>query len=132
MDSEFTFYDYVDFDGENVIRNWLYDPREVSKKARVKFQRGMLNLEGWAPPWPIRPFYAPLDEQCAGLFELRVPLDKQYRILGFHLDRTPTLVHCFVKRDAAVPPIECQRANEKKARVLADPAQRRVEHYYGK
>ena len=131
MGSEFTFYDYVDGD-RNAIRDWLYDEREVSKKARAKFQNGMLNLEGWPPPWPERPYYARLDGQCDGLFELRVPLDKQYRILGFHFGRTPTLLHCFVKSGARVPPAECERANAKRARVMADPAKYRVEHYYGR
>ena len=46
-------------------------------------------------------------------------------------DRTPTLLHCFIKPDAKVPPIECDRANENKAKVEGDRAKHRVEHNYG-
>jgi len=132
MGSEFTFYDYLDDNEQNVIASWLSNEREVSKKARVKFTKGLLNLEATPIPWPIGTFFKMLDQQCAGLFELRVPLDKQYRILGFHLGRTPTLVHCFVKRGGRVPVIHCAKANERKAQVLAEPVKRRTEHKHGK
>ena len=72
-----------------------------------------------------------LDGECAGLFEIRVPLDRQYRMLGYHDGRKPTLVHCFIKPGDEVPVVECYRAREKQAHVEADPMSRRVEHNYG-
>lgn len=129
MGSEYTFYDYME-GGVNVIQVWL---NGIPTGARVKFNTRLIHLEATPPGQWARPFVDTLDGHCAGLFEIRVPLShQQYRIIGSHMgaDRTPTLLHCFIKRGDKVPKVECDSAKEIKNKVLANPAMYRVEHNY--
>jgi hypothetical protein len=131
MGAEYTFYDYVE-DGVNVIHLWL---NGEGKAAKAKFNNWLGYLEATPPGGWTRPYVDTLTGVCAGLFEIRVGLKGlQYRILGSHMggDRTPTLLHCFIKPDAKVEPIECDRAKARKAKVEADRSKFRVEHDNGK
>lgn len=131
MGAEYTFYDYVEND-VNVIDLWL---NGVPKGVKAKFNNWLGHLETTPPGGWKRPLVETLTDECADLFEIRVKRGTlQYRILGSHMgaDRTPTLLHCFIKPGAKVEPIECDRANANKARVLADPGKSRMEHDYGK
>ena len=130
MGSEFTFYDYVD--GTNVIRPWLDD---LPLAVKVKFEHALLHLEALGPGDWTRPQVDTLtDEDCAGLFEIRAKKSRhQYRILGCHGpgDRSPTLLHCFIKPGARVPPAECRVACRRRDQLLRNPSRHREEHVYG-
>lgn len=131
MGAEFTFYDFVDGQGENAVYSWL---QEIPKGAKQKFDSRMRHLEALPPgQWGTasRLVDTLTDGACDGLFEIRVPLRrKQYRILGAHNGREPTLLHCFVKRGAAVAQAHCERAHRNRELMEADPARHRVEHVY--
>ncbi|MGB6837010.1 MAG: type II toxin-antitoxin system RelE/ParE family toxin [Dehalococcoidia bacterium] len=128
MGSEFTFYDYVGDQGDNVIHAWL---QVMPKKVKVKFNKQIMYLEATPLGQWSRPYVAILAEDCAGLFEIRVKLGQEYRMMGTHMPgRKPTLLHCFIKPGKKVPTMECNRALSKKAQVTADPRKHRVEHNY--
>jgi phage-related protein len=102
----------------------------IPKKAKAKFTKRLLHLEGTAPGLWTRPYVDTLTDHCAGLFEIRTRLGKvQYRILGFHNARQqPTLAHCFIKPGDEVPKGDCDSAFEVRNIVQQDPARYRVEH----
>lgn len=128
MSSQFTFYDYLDDDGCNVIHEWL---QSVPKGAKVKLNKRLVHLEATPPGQWKRPLVDTLDGHCKGLIEVRASLaGQQYRILGAHFgeDRKPTLLHCFIKIDDKVSDKDCDRALERKSKVLADPTKHRVVH----
>ena len=130
MGAEFTFYDFVDDAGQNVVRLWLDG---IPKGAKAKFNNWLRHLEATPPGKWKRPQVETLDGKCAGLFEVRVSLShQQYRILGSHSDdRKPTLLNCFIKPGKKVPEAECDRAFLRKDQVEANPKRHRVEHDYG-
>lgn len=127
MGSEFTFHDYVNELGTNEIRAWL---ETLETKPRARFKKWLLHLEGTPPGQWTRPYVDTLTDHCQGLFEIRVPLDRQYRLLGAHENRTPTLLHGFVKPGDAVDEAECDRAFVKLERIHQDPDRHRAEHSY--
>ena len=128
MGSQFTFYDFVDAEGENVVYAWLH---QIPTGAKQKFDRRMEHLEAMPPgQWGTGSRFVDTltDRACDGLFEIRVPLNgTQYRILGAHNGREPNLLHCFVKRGAEVPQADCELAHVNRQIVMADLAKRRVE-----
>ena len=115
MGSEFTFYDYVDSAGDNVIRAWL---EALATKPRARFKKWLLHLEGTSHGQWTRPYVDTLDGYCQGLFEVRVSLDRQYRMLGAHMgeSKTPTLLHCFIKPEERVENVECDPGVRKTSR----------------
>ena len=127
MGAEFTFQDFVDDGGKNIVQEWF---GQIPNGAKVKFNKWVDHLEGTGPGGWKRPLVETLTDHCAGLFELRAALDGlQYRILGSHsADRKPVLLHCFIKPDDKVDEGECDRAFARKAQVEADPDMHRVEH----
>lgn len=131
MGSEFTFYDYVDDEGGNVVYSWL---RGIPKAAKVKLDSRTRHLEATPPgQWGTGSRFVDTltDVGCEGLFEIRVSYRRvQYRILGAHRSREPILLHCFVKAGSRVPVEECDRAKRKLDLATADPARHRVEHVY--
>ncbi len=127
MGSEFTFYDYAGRDGTSAVRAWLGG---LPVTARAKFKRRLLALEGTRHGDWHRPLVDTLHGHCHGRFEVRVSEDKQYRILGAHMGRTPILLHSFDKPGRKVDTIECDRAFSRLAEVNSDPQRYRVEHSY--
>jgi phage-related protein len=128
MGAEFTFYDYTDSAGANLIRLWLDG---IPKKAKQQFTKWLLYLEAMPPGQWSRPQVDTLDGHCAGLFEIRVShMRHQYRILGMHRERSPVLLHCFDKRGGEVPEGECHRAFVRAETVVANPAHHAVRHDY--
>ena len=130
MGSEFTFQDFVDDRGKNVIHDWLDDQIPVGAKA--KFDKWILHLEATPHGDWKRPLVDTLDGHCAGLFEIRVEWDnQQYRLLGAHnAERKPVLLHGFIKPDDRVDQGECDRALARKAQVESGAKVRRVRHNY--
>ena len=87
MTKEYTFYDYIDADGDgsNVIRSWL---NSEAKAAKAYFGELIHNLEVSSPPgaansfWK-RPYAAPMKYEWDGFWEFRKKAKKiQYRLLG--------------------------------------------------
>jgi len=127
MGSEFTFCDFVDDSGNNVIHDWL---QTIPKEAKQKFNKWLENLEATPPGMWKRPH---VDTLSDGLFEVRVRLGtQQYRILGAHtgVQRMPILLYCFIKPDRKVSEEDCDRAKLRLEQFSADPAKCMVEHNY--
>ena len=130
MGSQFTFYDYVDSDGRNGIRAFL---QGLDRKPRAKFNKNLLALSGlriedWG--WPL---VGLLTDHCAGLFEIRVSLQRvHHRILGSHLGEQgkATLLYGFTKRSRRVGEADCDRALLRRNEVLTEIETRRLEHRY--
>src|SRR5271157_4829408 len=79
--TEWSFWDYIDERGINLIQEWLMDRREVPVKARAKIQRILLQLAGTAL-W-TRPLTSNLDDYD-DIVEIRALwMNVQYRLLGF-------------------------------------------------
>ena len=123
-----TFYDYVDENGENLINRWL---NNEGKKAKSKFNSWIRHLEGTAPGKWKRPLIDTLTDDCEGLLEIRaIQSGINYRLLVFHgPDQCrPTLALGIIKQTDKVPPEDCKRTLRIKEIVDGDPTNRRVEH----
>lgn len=129
MGSEFTFQDFVDDGGNNVIHDWL---AVIPVRAKVKFNKWLPHLEGTPSGEWKRPLVDTLDGHCKGLFEIRVAWgNRQYRMLGTHnAEREPVLLHGFIKPDDRVDQGECDRALARKAQVESGAKVHRVRHNY--
>lgn len=123
-----TFYDYVDEDGDNSIHRWL---NTEGKEAKAKFNLWIRHLEATEPGRWCRPLVDTLTDECQGLFEIRVKVaGMNYRLLGFHGPGQcePTLALGSLKNTPKVPPENCKRALVIKDIVCQHSAERRVEH----
>lgn len=119
MGTEYTFYDYME-EGRNLIHAWL---QELPRPVKAKFNKWLLHLEGVGPGKWKRGLVDTLTDDCDGLFEIRVQRSRiNYRILGCHEtgERTPTLLHGFIKAGAKVPKAQCQMALTRKENVRGD------------
>ena len=129
MGAEFTFFDYKDDIGGS-LHEWF---KAQPAKVRAKFTQRLSYLEATPPGQWTRPYVDTLDEECAGLFEVRVRVQGvQYRVLGCHGPGqcSPTLLHGFIKPNDEIDPAECGRAHRRKERVDADPDKFRELHRY--
>ena len=50
MIKEYTFYDYIDENGNNIIKNWLNGD---AKDAKAHFNQVIPHLEATPPPWSL-------------------------------------------------------------------------------
>ena len=127
MGSEFTFQDFVDDGGKNIVQGWF---GQIPTGAKAKFNKWIQHLEGTPPGEWQRPLVDTLDGHCAGLFEIRVEWDnQQYRLLGAHnAERKPVLLHGFIKPDDRVDERECDEGLARNAQVEAEPDRHRMEH----
>src|SRR5215210_9594396 len=71
-----TFRDYVAPSGENLIHTWL---NERPKKAKVRINTRLLYFEALVRI--NEPHAKTLEGECAGLLELRIKAEVQYRLL---------------------------------------------------
>ncbi len=130
MGSEFTFYDYVDASGENLIRTWLDDQ---SVKVRVKFDVMIRYMEATPIALWHDPYGKLLHGECRGLFEIKRKVQRvQYRLLAFHgLAGDPTLV--LGAREVGgrwEPRSACEQAQGRRAIVESDPRKHRRKHVF--
>lgn len=95
MGSEYTFYDYIDGNGNNVIRDWLNGGGNPAKGRFIMVishleaspPRGFMNSV-WNPP-----FVYDLKGSWKGFTEIRAKVNKiQYRLFGRKIDRDVLLV----------------------------------------
>ncbi len=125
-----TFLDYVDDNGVNVIHSWLHG---LSPKARAK-----INVRiGWLSKGSVAfgmPNTRDLVGECDGLFEVRVKYDKvQYRPLGYRGPREQTvtlLAGAKEVNDHLRPPGVCRTAINRTVRIEFDSERHTCEHDY--
>jgi hypothetical protein len=128
---EWSFWDYKDERGINLIHEWLMDRREVPVKARAKIQRILLQLCG-TPLW-TRPLASNLDDYD-DIVEIRVLwMNVQYRLLGFRGPRERQFTILFPAKEVGgqfVPLAAPQTAQNRMHLVLGDRS-RVCEHNFG-
>jgi hypothetical protein len=134
MGIEYTFYDYIDADGDgtNVIKSWL---NGVGNPAKARFIMEISQLEAsppsgfmdsvWKPPYAYD-----LKGSWKGFTEIRVKLDKiRYRLIGKKINRDVLLVtwglHDGQGWHTGIPPGTAKiRVNQ----MVANPLKYRREH----
>ncbi len=134
MGSEYTFYDYIDADGDgaNVIKDWL---NGEGKPADASFIMVINQLEAsppggmmdsvWKPPYVID-----LKGKWKGFIELRKKVKTiQYRLIGKRIDRSVFLVtwgfHDGQGWHTGIPP---KTALIRVTQMIANPTKYRREH----
>ena len=136
MGSEFTFYDYIDADGDegNAIRSWL---NGNGREAKAYFTMIIGHLEASPPPsakdsvWKY-PYTKLMKGEWKDFIELRKERRKvQYRLLGQMRGRSvflvATAVHKAPHYDADVSP---QTARTRVTQMIVNPTRYRREHEY--
>lgn|GEM_PF-1503163 len=135
MGTEFTFFDYVDDRGTNVVTAWFTQQSRSGAKVKAKFDTRLLTME--ATPagegyW-LRPQTETLHGDCEGLFEIRALLrNVQLRLLGFHhaSGTEVTLVFGATERDGKWEPLSaCAQALKRRIEAITHPALHRTRHF---
>ena len=134
MASEFTFYDYInaDGDGTNVIKNWL---NGYGKPAKAGFMNLIGGLESSPLPgkqeslWKY-PHMKAMKNDWKGFIELRKEVMRvQYRLIGQRRGREVLLVTCAIHKDqnyeSEAPP---RTASNRVAQMISNPIRYRKEH----
>lgn len=126
------FYDYIDINGNNVIKGWL-DGREPGAKAGIKARLNaleQLNRTKWAMPMT-----EVLKGDKDGLIAVRVKYNRiQYRLLGYDGPYRGefTLLACGTEKNNRYIPLDIGRkAFERRAAVEENPTARRRRHHFG-
>jgi hypothetical protein len=114
------FYDYLDADGGNPIRQWLLDagPAVRAKYELIIRVLAAWPLEEWKPPWAKSLKGKP----CKGLWELRYEhLKVQYRIIACIQGRDVFLLMGATERgNKFVPPGTCEISQRRRGIVVSD------------
>lgn len=129
MGAEFTFYDYIDENGINVVREWLHGE---GVKVTADFNAKIMHLEATKKGLWSRPTFDDLKDDCDGLFELRGQTGKiKLRLLGFFhpsQEKDATLVLGFRKTGKLARKYPCAEAFRLRDQVLAGAKRHRVIH----
>ena len=135
MGTQYTFYDYINAQGDNEILLWLNDVGGRGKdrhKLKAQFTRILLHLEGASTGEWRRPQFDNLHDECAGLYEIRKEFKNiPYRLIGFHGPGQAAGTLVFGAReinDQFDPSETCRIAQGIKALVLSDPSTYRRQH----
>jgi hypothetical protein len=114
-----TFRDWVEPDGENVVLTWL---NGLPKRAKARINALIPRLEATQHLGP--PHVKPLKGPCAGLMELRVPCEGvEYRPLccyGPGRREVTILVGATEVGGKLVPLSACSTAHKRKARLTVE------------
>jgi hypothetical protein len=127
---EWTFMDFLDDRGANLIQEWLNDKRQVPVKAKAKIDRALLQLAG-TPNW-IRPQASNLDS-FPGIVEIRVRwMNTQYRLLGFRGpdERQFTLLFPALEQGDRFQPLGAPKIAESRMEIVKADWSRSCEHRY--
>ena len=135
MGSEYTFYDYIDADGDgsNVIKSWLNGD---GKDAKVYFTMIIGQLEASPPPrtadsvWG-EPYTKLMKDDWDGFIELRKTGGVQYRLLAQMQGRSIFLVACGIhKGQKYITDVSPQTASRRVEQMIDNPTRYRREHEY--
>ena len=135
MGIEYTFYDYIDADGDgtNVIKSWLNGD---GKNAKAHFTIMISNLEASPPPRTVdsvlgEPYTKPMKADWKGFIELRKTGGVQYRLLAQMQGRSVFLVACGIhKGQKFKTDVTPQTASKRVKQMIENPARYRREHEY--
>ena len=135
MGSEYTFYDYIDADGDgsNVIKSWLNGD---GKDAKVHFMMVINSLEASPPPrtadsvWG-EPFTKLMKGDWDDFIELRKKGSVQYRLLAQMRGRSIYLVACGIHKEQNYKiNVSPQTASRRVEQMIDNPTRYRREHEY--
>lgn len=133
MGNEFTFYDYIDADGDgaNVIKDWLNGD---GKDAKAHFTNIMPQLEVSAPAvWRnyAKPMKTIKGQKWHGFQELRKLGKVNYRLIFKMEGHNVFLVACAIhKGQNYTTNVSPQTALKRVAQMIDNPAKYRREHEY--
>lgn len=129
MDTEYTFYDYIDADGDgsNVIKSWL---NGAGKDAKAYFTHIIPYLESSPPPW-ITKYTTLMRGDWDDFIELRKTGKVQYRLLGKMIYRNIYLVACGIHKDQNyITSVTPATALIRVSQMITNPAKYGREHEY--
>jgi len=131
MGTEYTFYDYIDELGNNIIKDWL---NGEARDANMYFANIIEMLESSSPPrannsfWK-RPYAARLKGNWDGFWELRKKAERiQYRLLGQMQHRNVYLVTFGTHMGKYETEVQPQTAKMRVLQMINSPARYRREH----
>ncbi|NQT31516.1 MAG: hypothetical protein HQ588_04205 [Deltaproteobacteria bacterium] len=135
MSSKYTFYDFIDADGDgsNVIKSWL---NGEGKDSKGYFTMKIGHLETSPPPGSKDSFWdypatKPMKGEWSGFIELRKTGKVAYRLLAQRRDRNVYLVACGTHKNQnytpnATPQTALSRVNQ----MISNPTKYRRAHEY--
>ena len=134
MGTEYTFYDYIDENGNNVIKNWL---NNEAKYAKAFFNEIIGHLKTSSPPggegtfWK-KPYAIPMKKNWKGFWELRKQAKNvQYRLLCKIANRNVYLVAFGTHKDQYYKTDVAPEVAEVRVEQMIDnPSRYRREHEY--
>lgn len=134
MDTEYTFYDYIDADGDgsNIIKGWLNDS---GKDAKAYFANIIPHLVATPPPWSTK-YVKFMRREWRGFIELRKTGRSktgriQYRILGQIQNRDVYLVTYGIHEGKDFPTeVPPDKAAIRVSQMVNNPARYRGKHEY--
>lgn len=135
MGNEFTFYDYIDADGDgtNVIKSWLNNDGKGSKAYFIWL---IPHLEASSPPgakdthW-VKKYVKNMDKEWDGFIELRKTGSVQYRLIGQRRDRDVLLVASGIHKDQNFrTTVSPRTASNRVNQMVNDSTKYRKEHEY--
>ncbi len=126
MGIEFTFYDYIDETGNNIIKNWL---NSEAKDAKALFNQVIPHLEATPPPWSTK-YVIRMKYDWKGFIELRKTGKIQYRLLGQIRNRDVYLVAFGFHKGKYTTDVAPEIAAVRVSQMIANPAKYRRKHEY--
>lgn len=136
MGNEYTFYDYIDADGDgtNVIKSWL---NGGGKDAKARFTFIINNLEASPPArtaysvW-TEPYTEVMKREWSQFIALRVKVRRvQYRLLAKMVDRNVFLVAYGIHKGKSYETdVMPQTALMRVSQMINNPAKYRRKHEY--
>jgi hypothetical protein len=122
-----TFYDFLDARGTNLIRAWL---DSLPAKARAKINARILVMRAM-PVWPEQ--WVSALKGWPELLELRIVCDgNQYRPLGFYLPKRPEFAFVLGAIEKGKLPSRTLEAADEHRRIILADARRIREHEFDK
>lgn len=129
MGTEYTFYDYIDADGDgiNAINNWLHTD---GKDSKAFFDQVILHLEASPPPWMSK-YTKMMHDDWKGFIEVRKTGSIQYRLIGKMIGRNIYLVACAIHKDQYFyTTVSARLAIERVKQMVVNPSKYRRYHDY--
>ncbi len=126
------FYDYIDMNGVNIVKDWL-DLLDPKTKAKVNARLGtleQLDRTEWKMPWT-----EVLTGDKDGLIAVRIKYNRiQYRLLGYdgpERGEFTLLTHCKESNGRYIPLYIGTKTFERRTAVEANRFARRTRHDFG-